>query len=207
MRGRHTPAEIPEERAEIARFPSCHGKGIRRYPRPPWLATRENMPIFISVPRRINKMLGDCHTRSEKRRLMKDQVDSPSAEKIKWLAEAEHHILRILRERYGDLQLDHTEADLHLGQRLIDDEAFDSEQKLELQCLGVLLGNVFSTQTSMRWATVTNNYGTLLALHDPSIGFTLYPIQMISQRIEDGREVNMPQLYRSFVHDLNLAEQ
>jgi len=137
---------------------------------------------------------------------MSDTVDPPSAKHIEWLTNAEQHILHILRKNYGDVRLDHTEADLRLGQRLIEDGVLDASQTLELQCLGGVLGNVFAAQTSMHWAVVTNNYGTLLAIHDAGIGLTLYPLQMISQRIEDGREVDMPLLYRSFVSDLSLSK-
>jgi hypothetical protein len=51
---------------------------------------------------------------------------------------------------------------------------------------------------------VSNEFGKLLAIHDSQIHFTLYPITMISQRMSDNREVNVPMLYRSFVHDLAL---
>ncbi len=138
---------------------------------------------------------------------MSDKVDPLPADKAKWLADAERHILEILVQKYGAVRLDHTEADLLLCQRLIDDHVFNARQTLELQCLGVVLGNVLDTQTTMRWAVVTNNYGTRLALHDPKIGFTLYPVEMISQRVEDGRTVIMPQLYQTFVHDLGLTKR
>ncbi len=138
---------------------------------------------------------------------MSDKVEPPPQDNVKWLASAEQHILSILRDNYGAIQLDRTEADLLVGQRLVDDQVFDAQQLLEWQCLGVLLGNVFAAQTSMQWAAVTNNYGMLLALHDPGIAFTLYPIQMISQRAESGRVIDIPQLFRSMVDDLNLSKR
>jgi len=138
---------------------------------------------------------------------MSDKVEQPPTDDTRWLAAAEKHILGVLRARYGDVRLDHTESDLGLAQKLVDDGAVSATQALELQCLGVVLGNVFVAQTTMKWAIVTNNYGTLLAIHDHGIGFTLYPLSMISKRIEDGRSVNIPLLYSGFVADLNLTRR
>jgi hypothetical protein len=138
---------------------------------------------------------------------MSDEIRPPSEEKWQWLEQAEQYVLQLLRRRYGNVVLDHSQADLRLAQRLIDDDAVGPDQVLELQCLGVILGNVFASQTSMQWSFVTNEFGAMLALHSPEIGFTLYPLTMISKRVEDRREVDMPALYLSFVADLGLSEK
>ena len=138
--------------------------------------------------------------------MMNDEVYPLSDTDWDWLRRAEQHIFQLLKDRYGDVSLNHTEADLQLAQRLIDDKAVNRKQILELQCLGVLLGNVFAAQTSMQWAVVSNEFGTMLALHSPEIGFTLYPLTMISQRVEDNRKVNIPTLYHSFIADLGLSD-
>ncbi len=68
-----------------------------------------------------------------------------------------------------------------------------------------MLGNVFTARTEFRWASVTNEYGLLLAIHSNRAGFTLYPITMIAKRIEDGRHIDVPALYRSLINDLGLT--
>jgi hypothetical protein len=136
---------------------------------------------------------------------MKDQVSPLTEDDWDWLHRAEEHVLQLLGERYGDVSLTHTETDLHLAQRLINDKAVTREQTLELQCLGVVLGNVFASQTSMKWAVVSNEFGTMMALHSSAIKFSLYPLTMISKRMEGGRKVDIPQLYDSFVADLGLS--
>jgi hypothetical protein len=135
---------------------------------------------------------------------MDDQVRNPSKDDRDWLGRAEQHILGLLRKQYSEVALDHTEKDLHLAQRLLDDKAVGRKHALELQCLGIVLGNVFAANTSMQWARVVNEFGDQLALHSREIGFTLYPLTMISKRVEDRRQVDMPALYRSFVADLGL---
>jgi hypothetical protein len=137
---------------------------------------------------------------------MNDEVLPPSEDDLVWLQQAEAHIVQLLIARYDDVHLEHSEADLQLAQRLLDDNAVRREDTLELQCLGVMLGNVFAANTSMRWAGVENEFGKMLALHSDEIKFMLYPLTMISKRVEDGRKVDMPGLYRSFVNDLGLAQ-
>jgi hypothetical protein len=135
---------------------------------------------------------------------MSDEVYSPSEKDWDWLGNAEEHILGLLRGQYGSVELEHTQEDLYLAQRLIDDGAVGRDQTVELECLGVVLGNVFATQTSLEWALVSNELGTLLALHSPEIGCTIYPLTMIANRMEEGREVDLPGLYRSCVTDWGL---
>jgi hypothetical protein len=136
---------------------------------------------------------------------MSDDIQPPSDDDWDWLRRAEAHILQFLRDHYGDVNLDHAEADLHLAQRVIDDKAVRTTDTLELQCLGVVLGNVFATHTSMQWAFVSNEFGNMLALHSKKNAFTLYPLTMISKRVEDGRKIDIPLLYHSFVSDLGLS--
>jgi hypothetical protein len=133
---------------------------------------------------------------------MSDEIHLLAQDDVRWLKQAELHIQQLLRNRYGDVTLAHTEADLALAQRAIDDGAVGRGDELELQCLGVLLGNVFTANTSMKWARVDNEFGNMLALHDDKIKFTLYPLTMISNRMEDQRKIDFVALYRSFVNDL-----
>lgn len=136
---------------------------------------------------------------------MDDEVRPPSDGELAWLEQAERYALHLLCQQFGDVTLDRTEADLRLVQALIDTGRLRADDVVELQCLGALLGNVFTARTEMRWAVVTNEFGELLAIHAHRIGFTLYPITMIAKRIEGGRPVDVPRLYRSFVDDLGLA--
>jgi hypothetical protein len=41
---------------------------------------------------------------------------------------------------------------------------------------------------------VINSYGGMIALHDDSIHFTLYPLAMISKRLEGRRGIDLPAL-------------
>jgi len=135
---------------------------------------------------------------------MTDEIRSLADEDKVWLQRAESHLLTLLHTHYGNVSLTHSEPDLLIAQRLLDDGVVRKKDILEMQCLGVVLGNVFASNTSMKWARVLNEYGDMLALHSDQIRFTLYPLTMISKRVEESRVVDMPALYRSFKSDLGL---
>jgi hypothetical protein len=128
---------------------------------------------------------------------MEDKVSPPSDEQWDWLRRAEQHILYLMKSHYAGVTLNHSVDDLTHAQQMIDDQVVKRTDVLEQQCLGVVLGNVFAATTMYRWAEVTNEYGTMLALCCTESGLTLYPLTMISKRMEDRREVDLPQLYSS----------
>ncbi len=98
------------------------------------------------------------------------------------------------KHRYDTTGLTRTKSDLPLLQRLVDDQAFTKTQTYELQCLGVAFGDVLSTELSLRWVMVTDEYGT-----DPTLRFKDTTIQinaltMISKRVEDGKKIDVADL-------------
>jgi hypothetical protein len=95
------------------------------------------------------------------------------------------------KERYGTSALTKTKADVAVLQRLLDDRAFSKNQTYELQCLGVVLGDVLASEFPLRWVMVTDEYGT-----DPTLRFRDTTIQinaltMISKRVERDETVDV----------------
>lgn len=140
---------------------------------------------------------------------MSDSFRPPNDAERAWLERAEEQINGFLYGYYfdeeGEGRLDRTETDLEKAQEVFENEGFGPAQQQELLALGAVLGNVLVANTPMRWAVVTNSFGTHLGLRHPETGFVLYPLSMILKRVEGGREVDIPALYRAFVSDLGLA--
>jgi len=140
---------------------------------------------------------------------MDDDVRPLDDAEYDWLKSAVDRINSYLAKYYfdeeGEGRLDRTERDLKKAQEVFENERFTAAQKSELLALGAVLGNVLATNTRMEWAVVTNEFGTNLGLWHPDTGFVLYPLSMIVKRVEVGRTVDIPALYRSFVADLGLS--
>ena len=98
------------------------------------------------------------------------------------------------RARYG-APLPGGSADLVVLQRIVDDKVFRADQTYELQCLGIVLGQVLAAHPGLAWVTVQDEFGTdpVLRYKDTSILF--FPLTMISKRVDDGREVDVKDMH------------
>lgn len=129
---------------------------------------------------------------------MQPSLTSPNELDTKALAKQCAFINQTISERYPGNKLNQTLQDLGLIQKMIDDGVFDASQTWELQSLGVAFGSVFIANNSeFHWAIITDEYG-----RDPTVRFrdtslTVNFLTMISKRIEDGRAVNVQELYDS----------
>lgn len=116
------------------------------------------------------------------------------------LQKQESEVLRLLRARYGsEVSLTRSKADLALLQRLLDDQAVKASETWRLQCLGVVLGQVFANETKLRWVIVEDEYGRDPALEYPDTSIRIYPLTLISKRVEEaepGETVDVEELFR-----------
>ena len=72
--------------------------------------------------------------------------------------------------------------------------AFKREQTYELQCLGIVLGDAFVQELGMEWIMVEDEYGRDPAVRMPNTTIILYPLTMISKRLERGEPVDVFEL-------------
>jgi len=128
---------------------------------------------------------------------MQQKITPPGDADLAQIAKQEATALQLLRSRYPDAKFDHGETDLKWLQRLVDDKALRREQTYELQCLGIVLGQVFAAQTPLRWVVVEDEFGRDLGLQYPNTTVIVFPLTMISKRVEDGRDVDVIPLFRT----------
>jgi hypothetical protein len=75
---------------------------------------------------------------------------------------------------------------LGLLRALLEAKAFEPNQTWELQSMGIVLGDAFVQQLGFRWIMVEDEYGRDPAIAVPGKTVLLYPLTMISKRIEEG---------------------
>jgi hypothetical protein len=78
---------------------------------------------------------------------------------------------------------------------LVKGKVFRPEQTYELQSMGVVLGDVFVQDMGFHWIIVEDEYGRDPAIQYKNTSIILYPLTMISKRIERGEEVDVFELY------------
>lgn len=105
--------------------------------------------------------------------------------------EAQRRLIRTeVRARYGEALRADRDA-LDQLQRLLDDKVFATDQKYELQSMGICFGDVLCAIAPFRWMMITDEYG-----HDPTLQWkettiTIHALTLISKRVEDGEDVGV----------------
>ncbi len=74
---------------------------------------------------------------------------------------------------------------------ILDAKAFKPSQTYELQCLGIVLGDAFVQEMKMEWVMVEDKDGRDPAVQLPGTSIILYPMTMISKRIERGGQIDI----------------
>ncbi|RZL34824.1 MAG: DUF3806 domain-containing protein [Pedobacter sp.] len=89
---------------------------------------------------------------------------------------------------------------LSLIQKMIDEKVFRAENTFELQSLGIALGDYIQYKNNdFHWAVVRDEYGRDMCLQFKTFAITVFPMTMISKRIEDGESVNVAELVSGLV--------
>ncbi len=85
--------------------------------------------------------------------------------------------------------------DLALLQKLIDSRALKSEQRRELQAMGVVLGRLLAQEYKLRWVVYRDSVGRSRALQIDETKRVVFPITMLSRRLEVGARTNVQEVY------------
>jgi hypothetical protein len=131
------------------------------------------------------------------------KVPNQSEQKITALTDADQQRLRDQRaivERYlgtEDSKQKYKTAAGKLGtiRAILQAGVFKRDQTYELQCLGIILGDAFVQELGMEWIMVEDEHGRDPAVRLPGTSIILYPLTMISKRIERGEQVDVFELF------------
>jgi hypothetical protein len=123
---------------------------------------------------------------------------------ISALTEIDLGLLRRQRELVSELAHRHIGGslsgdsldDLTRLQHLLDAAGLGPDRMLELQALGVALGDVMVNHLGLSWVIVEDEFGRSRALRYRETDKLFYPIAMIARRVEAGLPVDVHELYR-----------
>jgi hypothetical protein len=106
-------------------------------------------------------------------------------------------IQEVVTQRYQAAPLTRTKADLPVLQRLLDDHVFAKTQTRELQCLGIVFGDVLATELPLWWMRATEAGESWPALRYKDATIPINALTIISKRIENGETVVLADLLRT----------
>lgn len=94
-------------------------------------------------------------------------------------------------------------SDLELIQMTLDELNLSPDQGWELQCLGLAFGRVLLAETEdFDWAVVDDEYGRDPALRFLRTDLLLFPLTMISKRVERGEQPDLGALLRGLLRHI-----
>ena len=121
---------------------------------------------------------------------MSQRIEQPNAEDLDRI-ESQRGWVRDHYESDARDQYDLLEGKLRLLDTIVRSNWIEPSETVKLQCLGVTLGDAFVQELGMCWVSVEDEYGRDPAVQLPGTSIVLYPLTMISKRIEQGEEVDV----------------
>lgn len=91
----------------------------------------------------------------------------------------------------GEPPLNGVEADCGRIQGILASRILEPTDTWELQCLGIALGYVLIEKLGLHWEMVNDEYGRDPALRDGKTSTIIFPLTMISKRVEQGQTVDV----------------
>ena len=132
--------------------------------------------------------------------------DGPSVEELKWVDEGyltrqRELVDELSRLKFGE-RIRGNISDLETLQRILDAELVNQTETKKLQALGVVLGDVFTSELKMQWRVYTDEDGKSRAVCIKESIDCIFPITMISKRVEIGVIPDVKGLYEKAANAL-----
>lgn len=101
-----------------------------------------------------------------------------------------------LARRYlGERLRGKPEHDIAVLQEILDKRLVERDDRQTLQALGVVLGDLLQESENLEWVIYTDEKGRSRALRVPNTDEVLFPITMISRRVEADAEVDVKAVF------------
>ena len=130
------------------------------------------------------------------------EVSLPSPEDLQRLSEQRAVLERYLDDDDSRTKYQKAAGKLGLLRTLLAQKVFKPTQTYELQCMGIVLGDAFVQDLGMEWVTVQDEYGTDPAVRLPGTSVIIYPLTMISKRVERGEQVDVFDLFNGVASEV-----
>ena len=122
-------------------------------------------------------------------------------------AETDHRLLRLAElnrlvvETFGR-SLAGGPSDVELLQRVLDENVYDVSDTFELQTVGLALGDAIRSGLGLHWVMVEDEHGRDPALGWKQTSLLVFPLTMVSKRLERGERVVLEVLVDALERDL-----
>lgn len=124
------------------------------------------------------------------------EISEPSWMNTTFLSNQRGVVDELSRRHFG-VQIHGDKSDLLTLQRLLDKQVIERDDKNTLQALGVVLGDVYiSENKNLQWRVYEDELDRSHAICIKNTQHCLFPITMLSRRIEAGLNPNVEEVYQ-----------
>jgi hypothetical protein len=106
------------------------------------------------------------------------------------------------RDKYQSVQ-----GKLRLLDTIVRSDWIEPHETWKLQSLGITFGDLLAQMLNLEWVMVEDDNGRDPALRVPGTSILVYPLTVISKRIERGETVDVPELLREFANGIERLRQ
>jgi hypothetical protein len=126
---------------------------------------------------------------------MEQRITDPTPDDLQDLARRFLVVDALVREHLGR-PLARDTTDLTALQELLDLGVLGPDRTIELQCLGIVFGMILADVVEgMDWAIVEDEIGRDPALRFAGTSLLVFPMTMLSKRVEEGEPVKVAELF------------
>ncbi|GMO62551.1 MAG: hypothetical protein Ta2A_09250 [Treponemataceae bacterium] len=132
-----------------------------------------------------------------------EQIIREISEEMSQRIEKQRNWVKEHYDQESQHKYDTIDGKIHLLQGIIENEYYSKNDTIELQSLGITFGDILSQQLSLNWIEVEDKYGIDPALRYKNTSILLFPLTMISKRIENDEQVNIKELFDGISNKVN----
>lgn len=134
---------------------------------------------------------------------MPDQrIEPPTEKDIENIAMGVVHAGQVIEQALGE-DIDGSRNDLALIQRVLDTGVVEREATYTLQALGLAFGRTFLNEfPDYDWWMVEDEHGRDPAIRYKETSLLVFPMTMISKRVEDGEHFDLNELFDGLAQQL-----
>ncbi|MCQ2208438.1 MAG: DUF3806 domain-containing protein [Paludibacteraceae bacterium] len=121
---------------------------------------------------------------------MEQRIEELTEQDVKEIAERNDWVKGHLQDDAQD-EYNTLEGKFHLLQGILRNGYYQKDETMELQTLGFCLGEMLNELLGTHWVKVTDDHGTDFAIRYKDSSIILFPVTMISKRVERDEEVDI----------------
>jgi hypothetical protein len=108
----------------------------------------------------------------------------------------------LVSRHLGIMSLRNNNDDLQLLQELVDKRVIKDDALEVWQAIGVVIGDLIAQEFDLHWVSVEDEYGVSKALQLRDTMNFVFPITLLSKRIQFGQKIDIPAIYEKLRGDI-----